>query len=115
MWRFVPRGLRTSVVCTSATTSQRLFHASRVVQDGGKPFDKILIANRGELACRIMRTCKRLGIKTVAVYSDPDADSKHVKFADEAIHIVRARSRAPYLASTRVTGRLSCSMTTAVD
>jgi len=52
------------------------------------PFDKILIANRGEIACRIMNTCKKMGIKTVAIYSTADAYSKHVAYADEAICVV---------------------------
>ena len=50
-------------------------------------FSKILIANRGEIACRIMRTAKSMGIATVAVYSDADARSPHVEMADEAVHI----------------------------
>ena len=50
-------------------------------------FKKILIANRGEIACRVIRTAKMMGIKTVAVYSDADADAPHVKMADEAVHI----------------------------
>ena len=50
-------------------------------------FDKILIANRGEIACRVIKTAKAMGIKTVAIYSDADAQALHVQMADEAVHI----------------------------
>ena len=61
------------------------------------PFAKILIANRGEIAIRIMRACRELGIKTVAVYSEADKDAQHVQFADESVLIGSAAPKESYL------------------
>lgn len=65
-------------------------------------FKKILIANRGEIALRVIRTCKEMGIKTVAVYSTADAESLHVKFADEAVCIGPAASTDSYLKMSNI-------------
>ncbi|MGE0231624.1 MAG: acetyl-CoA carboxylase biotin carboxylase subunit [Flavobacteriaceae bacterium] len=62
-----------------------------------KPFDKLLIANRGEIACRIIRTARRMGIGTVAVFSDADRDALHVSMADEAVHVGPPSARESYL------------------
>ena len=65
-------------------------------------FTKILIANRGEIACRVIATAKKMGIATVAVYSDADKDARHVKLADEAVHIGAAPSRESYLLADKI-------------
>jgi 3-methylcrotonyl-CoA carboxylase alpha subunit len=65
-------------------------------------FHTILIANRGEIACRIIATCRRLGIRTVAVYSDADATSRHVRLADTAVHIGPSPARESYLVIDRI-------------
>ena len=67
-----------------------------------KTFEKILIANRGEIALRIIRTCKEMGIRTVAVYSTADADSLHVRFADEAVCIGPPSSAESYLSIPKI-------------
>lgn len=67
-----------------------------------RPIRSVLIANRGEIALRVMRSCVKLGIRTIAVYSDADADALHVKFADEAVRIGPPAARASYLDTNAV-------------
>ena len=65
-------------------------------------FKKILIANRGEIACRVIKSAREMGIATVAVYSDADAEALHVQLADEAVHIGAAPSAESYLKIDRI-------------
>ena len=62
----------------------------------------LLIANRGEIACRIIRTAREMGIRTVAVYSDADANALHVREADEAVHIGPSPARESYLIGDKI-------------
>ncbi|XP_020493927.1 propionyl-CoA carboxylase alpha chain, mitochondrial [Labrus bergylta] len=83
---------------------------STVYNSSEKTFDKILIANRGEIACRVIKTCKKMGIQTVAVHSDVDSSAVHVKMADEALCVGPAPTSKSYLnmdaimEAVRVTG-----------
>ncbi|HBO15804.1 MAG TPA: 3-methylcrotonyl-CoA carboxylase, partial [Porticoccaceae bacterium] len=67
-----------------------------------KRFKSILIANRGEIACRVMRTAKALGYRTIAVYSDADADAPHVRMADDAVRIGPSPAGESYLVADLV-------------
>ena len=65
-------------------------------------FTKILIANRGEIACRVAATTRRLGVRSVAVYSDADADARHVRACDEAVHLGGSAPKDSYLRWERI-------------
>ncbi|KAJ2946343.1 hypothetical protein O0L34_g12380 [Tuta absoluta] len=93
-----------SKICTahnSLLLSTRYNHA-QVKQVPQRLIDKVLIANRGEIACRVMRTAKKLGVRTVAVYSDADKHAMHVEMADEAYHIGPAPSAQSYLNAEKI-------------
>ncbi|ENS82937.1 hypothetical protein B975_01751 [Brucella melitensis UK29/05] len=71
--------------------------SARIPRGKNVMFQKILIANRGEIACRVIRTARKLGIATVAIYSDADARALHVEMADEAVRVGPAASAQSYL------------------
>ena len=77
-------------------------HPNRRLVNWYPMFSKVLIANRGEIACRIIRTCQRLGIRTAAVYSEADKGALHVRLADEAHRIGPAPSSSSYLRIDRI-------------
>ncbi len=88
-WKFTGSVLRENLRSLSTGANKKLF-------------DKIIIANRGEIACRVIRTAKKLGIKTVACYSDADANALHVQMADEAVHIGNSPATESYLRGEKI-------------
>ena len=83
------------VHCECALVSANIREHSRMLKS-------LLIANRGEIACRIIRTAREMGIRTVAVYSDADAKALHVRMADEAVHIGPTPARESYLVGEKI-------------
>jgi propionyl-CoA carboxylase alpha chain len=77
-------------------------HSTVIAKEKNKMFTKILIANRGEIACRVIATAQKMGIQTVAVYSEADKEARHVQLADEAVLIGPAASRESYLVADKI-------------
>jgi propionyl-CoA carboxylase alpha chain len=77
-------------------------HSTVIAKEKNKMFTKILIANRGEIACRVIATAQKMGIKTVAVYSEADKEARHVQLADEAVLLGPAPSRESYLVADKI-------------
>jgi propionyl-CoA carboxylase alpha chain len=77
-------------------------HSTVIAKEKNKMFTKILIANRGEIACRVIATAHKMGIQTVAVYSEADKEARHVQLADEAVLIGPAASRESYLVADKI-------------
>src|SRR5215467_3424610 len=95
------RPLQDSIV-TTTSYPQPICCAWRDTIIKGRMFKRILIANRGEIACRIIKTARRMGIETVAVYSDADKDALHVEMADAAVLIGPAPAAESYLVIDKI-------------